>query len=936
MGGIPTGSDPSGYDIEGWDGPVVGAGLGALQARTEGAIKDMLQQRVSNNTTLKEFSDRVFEGLDATLGIVVAPIKALVEKMFPFIDFDGVLTMEELLALVQHIPLIGDFVELILGIEDGDEDDLGTFFLHLRQFFEGVNFLDPDFDPRDAAQVFVNTVVNPFVSTIQRISAAILGVIPIGLLSAETPTLLLEGEFDDPVTIVEGSGFVHDATDGATTPLGCAKAEADGTHIVMATELIKVAPGWKLAVASKVKWEDLETDGDDAIRINIIPYADEETPASGGSVMAASVQSASGDSTGTNGWGTTISGTYTVPSSGVAYVSVELHVTDDATAGSVKYDNVTLKSTEKIPQSFTKDLVEDLTTLWNGLGSLVDQLLDSLGITPVGDLLARIFDLSDEIAWIQEKARDGADDAAQALSDLADLAGDLLTNPGAVIGTITQGMVSGLTDIVTQTNQIMDILGGAIVTPINSAVQAVKDWFSQWLGGGSTQAIPLSQKSAAWGVCPLDGNKRVPLDNMPLGYEGGDGETAKPTTLKFELPSDVSVATSTETTLTSWVQKEGTPITMTSGAFKLPSDGWWDIEAHVVWDTNTTGVRQTALVRSIGGVPKVVLAAGMQAAESPFYAPRQSLAGKQDNTSSTPLSTNDTFSVNVWQNSGSARLVKGGAYPDGSYLLAVRRANKDAAAGGAQNLYVHQQSTNAVFRYSLLDNTSSFIGSLGTSVSITGMAIDSASGDVYGLDNSSKRIVKLVPNVGLTAITVNYSSGSGTRNLYGLALDDDGNMYFGYQRGTVNRIIKKTPDGTETEFVVLGSSVSIGDLHWRDNSLFYVDDLTLRVWPTSPDGETARTLMTVEFGMSVDASMDGKVYVVDTFQGGNYMGYHDLAANTSTPVTTAVEPVHVATDQNNNLYYSVYGGAAVRRKAAAGGTESVLMSGSNYRWIRVA
>ncbi|AER26083.1 minor tail protein [Mycobacterium phage Bongo] len=518
MGGIPTGSDPSGYDIEGWDGPVVGAGLGALQARTEGAIKDMLQQRVSNNTTLKEFSDRVFEGLDATLGIVVAPIKALVEKMFPFIDFDGVLTMEELLALVQHIPLIGDFVELILGIEDGDEDDLGTFFLHLRQFFEGVNFLDPDFDPRDAAQVFVNTVVNPFVSTIQRISAAILGVIPIGLLSAETPTLLLEGEFDDPVTIVEGSGFVHDATDGATTPLGCAKAEADGTHIVMATELIKVAPGWKLAVASKVKWEDLETDGDDAIRINIIPYADEETPASGGSVMAASVQSASGDSTGTNGWGTTISGTYTVPSSGVAYVSVELHVTDDATAGSVKYDNVTLKSTEKIPQSFTKDLVEDLTTLWNGLGSLVDQLLDSLGITPVGDLLARIFDLSDEIAWIQEKARDGADDAAQALSYLADLAGDLLTNPGAVLGTIPQSLVGGLE---TTLNQIRDVFDGLVVTPVNSVVSAIKSWFDQWFGGGSTNAIPLSQKGAASGVAPLNSSTKLATSYLETDVANG-------------------------------------------------------------------------------------------------------------------------------------------------------------------------------------------------------------------------------------------------------------------------------------------------------------------------------------------------------------------------------------------------------------------------------
>ncbi|WMI33211.1 minor tail protein [Mycobacterium phage SlimJimmy] len=517
MGGIPTGSDPSGYDIEGWDGPVVGAGLGALQARTEGAIKDMLQQRVSNNTTLKEFSDRVFEGLDATLGIVVAPIKALVEKMFPYIDFDGVLTMDELLALIQSVPLIGDFVELILGVEDGDVNDLGTFFLHLRQFFEGVNFLDPDFDPRDAAQVFVNTVVNPFVSTIQRISAAILGIIPIGLLSNETPTLLLEGEFDDPITIVEGSGFVHDATDGATTPLGCAKAEANGTHIVMATELIKVSPGWKLELSAKVKWEDLETDDVDTIRLNVIPYHDENTPDPIGSVMVASVEEAEGDSTGTNGWGTTITGEYEVPYD-VFYLAVEPHVTSDATAGVVKFDNIAMKSVEKIPQDFIGNLVEDFENVWQGFEILIDSFLDALGIEPIGDILSRLFDLTDELAWIQEKAREGALDAAQALEDLADLAGKLLTNPGAVLGTIPQSLVGGLE---TTLNQIRDVFDGLVVTPVNSVVSAIKSWFDQWFGGGSTNAIPLSQKGAASGVAPLNSSTKLATSYLETDVANG-------------------------------------------------------------------------------------------------------------------------------------------------------------------------------------------------------------------------------------------------------------------------------------------------------------------------------------------------------------------------------------------------------------------------------
>lgn len=68
------------------------------------------------------------------------------------------------------------------------------------------------------------------------------------------------------------------------------------------------------------------------------------------------------------------------------------------------------------------------------------------------------------------------------IDDFNGLLGDLLSNPAGVIGTITQGMVSGLTDLNTLTNQIRDILAGLVVTPINSTVQAIKDWFTGVVG----------------------------------------------------------------------------------------------------------------------------------------------------------------------------------------------------------------------------------------------------------------------------------------------------------------------------------------------------------------------------------------------------------------------------------------------------------------------
>ncbi|QNJ56838.1 minor tail protein [Mycobacterium phage Reindeer] len=530
MGGIPTGSDPSGYNIEGWDGPVVGAGLANLQGRTEDAIKSMLQQRVSNNNTLKEFSDKVFEGLEASLGIVVAPIKALVERMFPFIDFDGVVTMAELLALIQRVPLLGDFVELILGVEDGDESDLGTFFLNLRQFFSSIDFLDPGFDPQTAAAAFVKDVVQPFIITISRITAALLGPLPIGMLTDQKVTLLLEGGFDDPVTIVEGSGYVHDATDGVSTPLGCAAVECDGQWHLLVTEPIRVAPGWVLKAGAKVKYDNVvAAEGSNAIRIELVPYNESEP---GELVWMASDESPSGtvDWGDLNAWGE-----YTVPATGVTHVGLQLVTADAATGGGVKWDDVYLQSTERIPQNFTQNLVEDLTTLWNGLGSLIDQLLTRLGIEPVGDLLDKIFDLSDEIEWIQQKAQEGAEDAAQALADLQDLLQKLLTNPAAVLGTITQSMVDGLPGALSS-------LSGGITSAISDISHAIfSGWRGSSSGGGGTvadiqQTIEIIQKAVYGGYTvetivsdqtwtrPFDPAECLEFWAVPVGG-GGRGDT---------------------------------------------------------------------------------------------------------------------------------------------------------------------------------------------------------------------------------------------------------------------------------------------------------------------------------------------------------------------------------------------------------------------------
>ncbi|AMS01725.1 minor tail protein [Mycobacterium phage Brocalys] len=425
--------------------------------------------------------------------------------------------------------------DFVASLNDGKGIDLPfvvAFIAGAQQFFDGIDFTDPNFDPSDAAQHFVHTVVQPFLNIVSRIVPALLGPLPIGLLTDEKLTLLYEGGFDDPVTIVEGDGVTHDATDGApgSTPLGCAKVACDGTFKIRRTEPQRVSKGWVLKAGADVKYESVvAAAGANAVRVEIVPYMGEDNPQS--AVWMASDESPTGTEPwgGLNAWGS-----YTVPE-GVTHVSVQWVVAEEATGGVVKFDNVYLQATQKIPQAFTKDLPEDLASLLNFVRTWVESALSALGITPSGNLLDDIFDLSDEIEWIRDRAQEGVQDAAEALSNLATLANNLLHNPGAVLGNISLSMVEGLTGELSS-------LSGNINSAISDISQAI---FAGWRGSasGSTgtvaeirQTIEIIQKAVYGGYIvetivsnqtwtrPFDPAECLEFWAVPVGG-GGRGQT---------------------------------------------------------------------------------------------------------------------------------------------------------------------------------------------------------------------------------------------------------------------------------------------------------------------------------------------------------------------------------------------------------------------------
>lgn len=411
-----------------------------------------------------------------------AEVNSLIANADPA-DIQGPQDIPQLLLdFIQGLPVIGELVgllEAILGEYAGDDEVLlaiQQIFAPIRKLVQLVAGQDVGFptieDVTSGWTALADALENvpglgQIVGLVRSFGAALLGAVPVGIITDDTPSMLVEGGYDVPDTIHPDSDFQwRDEGVPGTTPLGSAWVDADGADHSDATEIMPVGADWELEIGTHVKWTSLAaTAGQNAIRLNVIPYVDPQTPHPSGAVMVASVESPSGDSSSDkDGW-VEIVGTWSPPE-GVTHFAVEKHVTSAATAGSVGFDETYVKATQKLPQKYTHNLPEDLTSLWNGLGSLVDQILIRLGITPVGSLLDRIFDLSDELEWIQEKAQEGALGAAQAIQDVVDLAQRLLTDPASVIGTIPQSLVSGLQSALTGVNDWVQSLIDAIVSAL--------------------------------------------------------------------------------------------------------------------------------------------------------------------------------------------------------------------------------------------------------------------------------------------------------------------------------------------------------------------------------------------------------------------------------------------------------------------------------------
>lgn len=294
-----------------------------------------------------------------------------------------------------------------------------------------------------------------------RIKLSQLGKIPLSLLTAGNNNELGAGLFGSADTINDPTGrWWWDEAAGRTTA-GCARTTGDGTETRLNSEPRDVDDGEPVQVGVWVEWSGVTAAAGEAFRLQVRAFD------AAGALVSTSTVAAVSSPAGSAGW-TQLSGTWTAPA-GVVSVRVQLVVTANVTAGEIGWDDGTFTRTRtSLPQQWISGLAEALTNLGDWIEAVVNQLLGALGVPALGTLFDKISDLSDEIeGWFG--------DTQDRAAELADLIGDLLSNPGAVLGDLAMGKITGLasslaakaeTTVVAAVQQFILDLANAILSAI--------------------------------------------------------------------------------------------------------------------------------------------------------------------------------------------------------------------------------------------------------------------------------------------------------------------------------------------------------------------------------------------------------------------------------------------------------------------------------------
>ncbi|WPH57650.1 hypothetical protein [Mycobacterium phage WXIN] len=379
----------------------------------------------------------------------------------PDADLDGDIDVHDVWAavvatfiqpLLDLFGAIGEGLNAILGPIFGgiDFNDLPTpgevWSMVINTLMLPLNLLLGPNSPLNAFNIFGRLSLNQFG-----------GGVP---LSALTTSVANELEPFSSESVPTSDGWSFNATQNAAQVI----ADGSGKALYLNSGVIKVEADQPLNTTVQVKYSGVTSGAGHTIRYVLECFTTDDGSGSATPVTVGFVNNPSGTISSPVTLGSTA---WDVPD-GVKSVRPVLVVDALVTAGTVYWLNTpVLKKTllgvlsEGLPKAI-QDRIDDMQATWNAFK---------------GGVGGTVSDIEGALNGAGQAIRDAI---ANALGHSG--TGHTSANILTYLQNIPQTVVSGLGDLNSLTNQIRDILAGLVVTPINSTVAAIKDWFSGLLG----------------------------------------------------------------------------------------------------------------------------------------------------------------------------------------------------------------------------------------------------------------------------------------------------------------------------------------------------------------------------------------------------------------------------------------------------------------------
>lgn len=329
------------------------------------------------------------------------------------------------------LDLLGSFV----GIPN-----LGDFLQEIAGALEGIDISSPGAIIQTIIGVIANSPLNAL-NIFGNLPSYLLGEVPASALGSASPNLLSNPGFEGAISMDDEGGWVWDATTGHTSN-GCAKTTANSTLKALQSNGIAVTPNQQIDLSVWVQTTSYVGTGT-PIKLGVRTY-------SSGSVVDTSTLA---QRAATPSW-TEMSGTYTVPASGVDSIRMRLIVDTTATGGDVRFDDAEVRKPGNGPfdgllslfglSSLEEFLDLDPDSVWSLVVTTILNPLSLLEDNVIRDFVKQFLDTLTSVVRLIPFV---GDDIADSLDNFAD---GMTAQTETVIGTAAT------------TSQILAALGSGV------------------------------------------------------------------------------------------------------------------------------------------------------------------------------------------------------------------------------------------------------------------------------------------------------------------------------------------------------------------------------------------------------------------------------------------------------------------------------------------